>query len=296
MIRMSSLPIAQYCGAAHRLPNASGRHAAISSAFHAQCAGHPDASALLARLSDEERAMVAAWHKPKDCTVAGMRLRYEDAETEREVRLDKRGLTPESGTPNSEVCVGHIDMGWVRDLPDGRKCAVVADTKRSRYTADGGPDSLQVLAYGLAYAAEQKSDAFVTGIWAAVEGEWSWGAVRDMYSMQTAVILDRVLAAAQNDTGVYATGAHCRGCWQRFVCPAHVQRGLEGTQLDLTKLNEGNAAELLLKLQAAEDLVDKGLETLRDWVRVNGPVTAGRKVFGPVKTSRGEQFRWTNAK
>ena len=71
MTRMSSLPIAEKCGTAAALSarHGSGRPAAMSKAFHAKCAGSPEAFRLIGALSHAERDEIAEWKMPADAVV-----------------------------------------------------------------------------------------------------------------------------------------------------------------------------------------------------------------------------------
>ena len=64
--RMSSLPIAEFCGQAPVLgaQHGAGRAAAMSTAAHALFARQADADTKLARLTADERNEVRVWQSP----------------------------------------------------------------------------------------------------------------------------------------------------------------------------------------------------------------------------------------
>jgi hypothetical protein len=296
--RMSSLPIAQFCGMAPRLSpeSGAGRPAAVSSAFHALCANTEDAPKLFALLTLEEQRDMLSWQRPSTIVLEDpsgpVVLDYASAEKELTLALDAEGNAVDEHDP-SAITVGHMDFGWVREV-GGHRVAYVADLKKSAFTATDGPDSLQLIAYGFAYAALRGCSHFACGIFVLETGEWTWGGMVDLYDLQTALHWQRVRHAALNESTEYATGAHCRGCWQRTVCKAHTLRGLEGTALAglSTGITRDNALDMLLMLQAAKDLVEKGTENLKEWARQNGGITNedGTKVYKPVPTKGRKGF------
>lgn len=289
--RMSSLSIAQHCGQAPALSQlGSGRAAAMSTAFHARCAEAADAAAKLARLTADERDEIATWHKPADVEVSGATLTYEAAEKELEVGLTSQGRYCAAEHPDC-VSVGHLDFAWTVDFP-GLRVAFVADIKRSEWTVGDGPESLQLHAYATAYADKVGADAYVTGIWGAVEGQWWWRQelVR-LDSMEAIEIADRVLAAARNTGGDFAMGPHCSGCYGRLRCPAYVIAPAHAvtelapfTSVGAELTNE-KASELLLLCDRVEDMADKVRKELKERVR-RGLVVIGDgngKVWRPTQ-------------
>jgi hypothetical protein len=296
--RMSSLPIAEFCGQAPLLSSAgSGRPAAMSKAFHAMCAKSVDASALMARLTEEERAEVATWKKPADVSIPQLAdpsgnivLTYEAAEKELEVGLDAQGQYCAASDPDC-VTVGHLDFAWCVEV-DGQRFAFVADIKRSEFTVSEGPESLQLQAYGLAYASKVGASAFVTGIWGAVEGRWWWaeGCV-EVDSFDALDITQRVLAAAQNVGGDYAMGPHCRGCYGRLRCPAYViaPSHAAGELAPFTAtgaiISGEKAGELLQLTKRVKDMAEKVEGELKERVRRGLVITDGNgKVWRPSQS------------
>ena len=288
MRRMSSLPLSQFCGKAHQLDNASGRAAALSTAWHARLAGTPGNAELLARLTDKEAETVLGWPAPADVPLdlggGWLRtLRYEEADKELEV-----GLTAQGGHSTGASCVslGHLDMAWVVEHPDGRKIAYVGDLKKGEHTSH--PGSLQLLAYGFAYAALKDCDAFCCGIWAGEEGTWTWGEFVDLESELAQKLLRRVVAAATNDSPEYSMGVHCRDCFGRFRCPAYViPPGAATGALSIldgkTEITADKVADLVLAVARVEDMTKTAKEFCKDWAAKNGPVVKDGKEWRAIQ-------------
>lgn len=289
VVRMSSLPILTYCGEAGRLSatHGSGRPAAMSSAYHASCAGAPEASAMLARLSDKEREEVLSWETPTTVIYAdGVELDYASAEKEAALALDDLGFA--CPPTDDAFLLGHMDFGWVRNI-DGLKVAFVADIKKQVWTTADGPESLQLHGYGYAYAQLHECDAYVTGIWLATEGEWQWSdAMVLMGSPRAEKIWGRLFAAATNDGG-YSTGQHCRSCWSRLHCTEHMLPAIEPETWLAPVMKGGDIqkidAAFVLKLFALEEIVEQAKEMAseaakRGDIKVIDPATG--KMWGPI--------------
>lgn len=271
--RMSSLPVAQFCGRASELSQiGSGRAAAQSTAFHAVCAGAADAEVKLARLTDDERAELRDWHRPADVVLGDITLRYADAEKELEVAITSAGRYCLPSDPDC-LSVGHLDFAWLVTI-NGQRWAFVADIKRSEYTVSDGPESLQLHGYAMAYADKVGADVYVTGIWGAVEGTWWWAAEPVVLGSKRSVELaDAVLHAAANKSTDYALGAHCSGCYGRLHCPAYVlPPEVAGTSLapfssgDI-ELSGEQAAQLLATIKRFRDTADKVEAEIKERVR-----------------------------
>jgi hypothetical protein len=292
--RMSALPIAQYCGMAPKLSLGAGRAAAQSTAFHAMCAKAENAADLFRNLTISEQKELLTWKRPADIVLSSddnpVVLRYEDAEHELAVALDTQGMPCSPESPNV-LTVGHLDMGWVK-VVGGVSIAYVGDIKRTPWTTTDGTESLQLVAYGLAYALLRGCEYFACGIWQATEAQWQWGDTIDLLSLKASELSQRVRAAAANDSSDYNTGPHCRGCYQRLNCPAHALRAAEGIDLardELAPLVGGltadNALSVLLSIQAAEEVVATAKKTLQVWVERNGWIRSESKVYRPVMTT-----------
>lgn len=219
--RISLLPISQFCGLAAKLSeeHGAGRAAAKSSAFHATCADVPEARALFARLTPEEQEEIALWKRPTDITLGGVSLDYASAEKELFVGIDASGEYAEPETAETLTC-GSIDFAWVRTV-GGQKVAYVADIKKTRWTVEG-PTTLQLLAYGWAYAKKHGCTHFVCGLWVAEGGEWIWS--DEWFGVEGFDGLDtwqRISFAALNKEITGSTGPHCQSCYGRLHCPEY---------------------------------------------------------------------------
>ena len=271
--RFSSLPVSQYCPKSAALNLGAGRAAAVSSVFHARCAGDDKWREAYARLTDEEQAEVDAMIPPDDVNVRGNvfeRLSYSAAKKEVALGLTEQcGYVPK-GHPDA-LCEGTCDMYWVRN-----RTAYVVDLKRSEYTTAEGPESLQVKGYALAVCAlhADEVDGYVTGIYAATEGTWSFADYISLDSEQCVKDWERVKAAAMNVDGDYATGVHCRSCYSRFKCPAYLVppgEAHEGiTRYFSGELDNTKALELLRFTERVEDTCKQARLLLKAVAEVNG--------------------------
>lgn len=280
--RMSSLPIAEFCGQAPRLAehHGAGRAAFISSAFHAMCAGEPDVQEKLARLTDDEREQIKGWHMPHPFDFAGgHRFDYSACIHEAELTL--------RDDDDNAVSVGHADA--ICRIDD---TVYVLDLKMSLWTMADGPDNLQNWAYAMAAAQEvfPGATSYRCGLFSLTEGKYSWGEHHDLEDLESLDKVARVLAAATNDGG-FATGPHCSHCWQRFHCPEYLLPAdfSNGALAPLTRpggLTHDNALEILLKVQAAKTLVDKVEKEIKEFARREGGISDGNgKVYRMVEMS-----------
>ena len=290
MTRMSSLPISERCGTAAALSaqHGAGRPAAMSKAFHSLCAGSPEAFRLMASLAPIEREEVGTWKKPATVMVNDWcELDYESATKEQEVGLDWMGEFV--GKEEDAITWGHLDFAWLREI-EGVRVAFVADIKKSVWTTPDGPDSLQIHAYGRAFAKKVGASAYVTGIWAAKEGKWLWDTeILQLDGEKAAHIWGRIAYAAENQ-GEASTGSHCGQCFARLHCPEYLLPAVVTDALvkqcviDNEPL-EGHveAMQLLAWADRAEDLAGRVKENLRELVRRGQLVIeADGKVWGPI--------------
>lgn len=290
--RMSHLPVSQFCGTAAPLSEryGAGRAAMVSTYFHALCAGSSALPALRAKLTPEELEDVEEWHKPATVVLydGAITLDYASAEKELEVMLTEDG--EHTYVADKAISVGHLDFAWPRDY-QGRKVAFVADIKRTRWTVPS-PDTLQVQAYGWAYAKLIGADAFVPGIWAAQEGEWMWGQWVDMNDFDSLDLWMRIKHAALNN-GEANTGPHCRNCYARMHCPEYLfpkddrlnalvafSEGIEPTPLQV--------ADAYLAAQAMEDIAKRIKDNAKEYARRGGEIIAadGRKLVMSERQGR----------
>lgn len=278
--RMSSLPVIQYCPGSAKLSDddVSSRAAFLGTVFHRWCSDERGAEELFAQLSLEEKAEVSSWHRPMTLELDGQVFEYASAETELEVGLTHNGQYCDADDPNLAT-LGHLDMAW----HDGNR-AVVVDIKRGLWTSSADPHSLQLLAYGLAYASKVDADVVQTGIWSAVDGYVKWGEPFEMDSEFASEALKMVLSAAKA-AGGFVTGAHCRThCYHRQRCPAYALPVAEvdnGASLykaisleDITTPDK--ARELLQFKERASQTLDALDGLLKEYVKKVGPIPSER--------------------
>jgi hypothetical protein len=293
---MSSLPVAQHCAEGPRLSSlTAGVTALQSTAFHAKCAGDPRADALIAALTDEQQREIATWQPPADAEVllpagGSITLRYQDAVKERAISVDAN-LSPVSSAERPEaISTGHPDLYWVASWgsPVEGPVVYVGDMKRSEFTTLEGPDSLQLIAYGLALAIECDAIGFVTGIWGLKEGRWWWGDFVEMGSRRSVQLAERVVAAIQNTNPGYVVGSHCRQCYGREHCPGwliapeYASTSLGPlTERSELRLDNASRLRLLLEVQRVEDMAEKVKRLLRAGPPISDPHTG--KVYKPVQ-------------
>ncbi len=291
-VRMSHLPISQFCGQAAPLSDkyGAGRAAVMSSFFHATCAFGPKAKELALQLTPEEHEEVGTWHAPGTVKLYddSVTLDYESAEKELEVMLDAQGEYTED--PEKAITIGHLDFAWPRVVVE-RPVVFVADIKKSKWTVSG-PDSLQILTYGWAYAKKVGASAFVPGIWAAQEGEWIWGDWFDMTDLDSLDLWQRIRFAAQN-TGEANTGPHCRNCYARMHCPEYLFPN-DGRMGALAAFAEGReptpleVADAYLSAQAMEDIAKRIKDNAKEWARRGNEIIAadGRRLIMSERAGR----------
>jgi hypothetical protein len=286
MVRCSALGVAFYCGLSAVLgaKHGSGRPAAMGSAFHKYC--ETGSESALESLDAEEKATVLTWKKPGDVDVAGITLEYVDAKKEVQVAIDAFGDPCEYGDPRAAT-QGTLDFVW--EVDDGQSFGVyVADIKKTQWTAADGPNSLQVMAYGLLYALLVGADWFCTGIWTATEGEWSWSkAVIHRDSPAWNELMSRVLYAAGNDTGEPSMGPHCSECYQRMHCPEYLLPvALGDSPLAAIaaggELTPDGLVRAIHFAKAAAELSESVMNWSKEYVRRGGTIAADGKRYLPT--------------
>jgi len=301
--RVSLLPVSQFCGLAASLSEAhgAGRAAAMSSAWHALAAKADDAATKLARLTPEERATIEQWKKPSDIKVLGQLLTYEESEKEQPIGLTGDGSFAEEG---EVVTCGTLDFAWIVDHPDpfiGR-VAVIGDLKKTRW-ASSGPDSLQLLTYGYAWAKKHGCRAFITGIWVIEDEEWQWS--EKVYELDSWTELDlfhRIKSAALNTTGEAAFGEHCNNCYGRLHCPEFTlpaqfaETVLAPVAADSGLIHDGERlGQLFAFAERVAPLIEKAKEMAKEaarrGVKVTHPVSG--KQLGFIKCKSPEALNRT---
>jgi hypothetical protein len=290
--RVSLLPISQHCGLAGTLSEAhgAGRAAACSSAWHAQAAKAPDAAEKLARLTDKERDQIAGWPKPTDVKVLGQLLTYDDALKEQPIGLTESGEWADEGVV---LTAGTLDFAWIVEHEDSfiGRVAVVGDLKKTRW-ASSGPDSLQLLTYGYAWAKKNGCRAFITGIWIIEDAEWQWSEkVYELDSFSELDLWSRIQHAARNTAPEASFGDHCSSCYGRLHCPEYTLPA-QFAETVLAPVAEGGPiddgaklGELLAFAERVAPLIEKAKEMAKEaarrGVKVKHPVSG--KVLGFVR-------------
>jgi hypothetical protein len=281
--RMSALDVSRYCPAAGRLSEqyGAGVAAAVGRAFHARIAKDPTWEDMVARLPDAQRSEVLALYAPPDVLsipvgYGTVNVPMADAEHELEVTIDVGDLVPVQ-------CVGHLDLAWhVDDL------AVVVDLKRTRWACPEGPASLQLQAYGLAYALRHECSLYVPAIWDCTEGELLPGKVTKVEEGPFGAIE----SAALNTEGEAVTGDHCRHCYARMHCPEYILPGALATTTlgpaatGAIQSNE-DALRCLRVKESMDDLSKVVEKNLKVWCERNGGIVDEKagKVWRPTTTN-----------
>jgi hypothetical protein len=240
--------------------------------------------ALWARLTDEEREEAAEWQKPTDVDLGGgVVLRYDEAVKELEVGLNRQLEYCDADDPDL-ISLGHLDFAWDPVEIDGVKVAYVGDAKRSSWTAE--TDTLQLDAYGFAWASHTGADAYGAGLWILSDGQWRWRTqIVDLYSHEASIIATKLLAAALNSEDHGTTGPHCQGCYQRLKCPEHLIPAIALTRSGNESLKPfstpggltDNATALggLALYQSFRDLVDQMKRQLEAYAHQNSGISDG---------------------
>lgn len=294
--RISLLPVAQYCGLAPVLSeqHGAGRAAAMSQAFHALCARAEDAKEKLARLTPKELAAIGTWKAPGEVKLpSGRVLKYDDAEREQPVGLTLSGEWADDG---NVVTCGTLDFAWVAD-----GVAYVADIKKSSWTVSG-PDTLQLLTYGYAWAKKHGCSAFVTGLFIAETGEWVWDdSVRELDDFSSLDLWARIMYAATNRSDTGSPGDHCKNCYGRLYCPEWVLPAAAADTVlapvaagGLESLDPEKLSELVLYCQRVKGVIEKVEEQAKEMARRGTPVSDGKgKVWKATQCKGRESLNQT---
>lgn len=298
MRRMSSLPVLEYCGRSDTLGvGVDTSNAFRSTCFHKFCETGvwPDETK---KLSEQDLQEVRRWKKPKPFVFEALKinLKYEDADKEQIL-----GLTPDftflpldskltqeqlQAIPNL-MTAGHLDMAWDVSFWD---LVVISDIKSSIFAVKDKCESLQLHAYGLAYALMKGRSKYITGIWDASEGKHYYGKVTETNTFDFEAIKERIRTACNNNSDNYTKGTHCGSCWKRDSCPAHLVD--LGDENRFSKLFNGEATEAdirqaLVDVKGLGELANKVTEACRDWANRHGPVRSedGRKQWSAALRS-----------
>lgn len=295
MIRISSLPVAQYCPKSNEIGTEyETTQSARSTVFHKYCetGSWPDA---IKNLPEEDIEEIGRWKVPEPFRVSVNNiekvLAYQQAVKEQTVALDDRFnyLDIDDSVPQNQIatkypnCIicGHLDMAW--DLPE-LDLVVISDIKSSIYAVKDRTNSLQLHGYGISFAKKMKRSRYIPCIWDASEGKNYIGDLVDISGFDISDLEERIMNAVRNVGGNYKTGSHCTSCWKRRVCPAHHVEAdsfnefaaiLNGSTLD------SDVRTAIIHLKRMKDTAAKVEELVKDVVRRKGSVLSedGSKVY-----------------
>jgi hypothetical protein len=299
MKRISSLPVAEYCAMSDKIGvDVASVNAARSTCFHsfAETGRWPES---VNNLPEQDFAEIQRWkvptvlvHKDGDNLV---RLEYKDSIKETRVSLDKEfnfvetrdGILPgeiENEYPNV-MCSGTADMAW--HIPS-LNLVVVEDIKSSVFAVKSREKSLQLHAYGIAFAKKLGAKYYKVGIWDATDGKHYMGTVIDVDSWECEEYKERIRVASTNQGDQFTTGTHCSGCWKRDICPAHlVATPPEGSEFAAVlgpNPSESDVRTAMVSARSMETLSKKIMDICKGWSERHGGIRSedGTKVYKPV--------------
>lgn len=271
-VRPSQLSVSEFCplAAVENEKSPISREALVSTAWHAKLAGN---LAPYRELHPDDRKEVDSYGAPTDCPVPDGEgaLDYESAEKELHVQVTER---------DTFITEGTLDFAWVRTVR-GRKWAFVADLKRNTWAIPDGPDSLQLAAYGHAYAHLRGCVGYTPGLWSGTESEWTWGTPVDLTSPEALDLWLRLKRAAKNDARLHpnnpdkqrhVTGAHCSSCYGRMNCRAWGDMALHALNTGHEEINNDTAGHILLAAKAAAEHADQLIESLKEFAIRGGVI------------------------
>lgn len=296
MKRMSNLPVAEMCGMSDQLQkDVESSNAFRSTVFHKFCETG-EWPKEINKLSEQDRTEIGRWKVPNHFVheVLGLSLLYKNSDKERLLALDSdfnfipnlpNDISQEDleKVPNL-MTAGHLDMAW--DIPE-LDLVVIFDIKSSIFAVKDKCESLQLHAYGLAYAKLKGRSKYITGIWDASEGEDYWGKVYEVNTFSFEAIKDRIRTACNNTSTKYTRGTHCGSCWKRDSCPAHLTD--LGDENRFKKIFDGTGTEkdfreALIAVKGLGELANKVTEACRGWAERHGGIRSedGRKSYRPI--------------
>lgn len=302
MKRISSLPVAEFCSMADKLgADVASVNAARSTCFHSYCetGRWPEA---VKNLPEQDFKEIQRWKVPTvyfhnhhdksgDTTY---KLHYKDAVKETRVSLDKDfnfvetrdGIKPEEIAAEYPhiMCSGTADMAW--HLPS-LDLVVVEDIKSSVFAVKAREKSLQLHAYGIAFAKKVGAKYYKVGIWDATDGKHYMGDVIALDSWECEEYKERIRTASFNIGDQYTTGTHCGGCWKRDNCSAHLVD--VGGDNQFSKVLGPNPSEddirsAMVAAKGLETLSKKVMDICKSWAERHGGVPSedGLKVYKPM--------------
>jgi hypothetical protein len=295
MKRISSLPVAEYCAMSDKIGvDVASVNAARSTCFHsfAETGRWPES---VNNLPEQDFAEIQRWkvptlliHKEGDTV---HRLEYKDSIKETRVSLDKdfnfvetrEGILPNQigdEYPNV-MCSGTADMAW--HIP-ALNLVVVEDIKSSVFAVKSREKSLQLHAYGIAFAKKLGAKYYKVGIWDATDGKHYMGTVIDVDSWECEEYKERIRTACNNVGDKFTTGTHCGGCWKREICPSHIVKLPDDSQF--AKVFGPNPTvedirQALVEVNKAKTILKKVTDIAEGWADRHGgiPSEDGSKIF-----------------
>jgi hypothetical protein len=292
--RISALSITRFCPHAEGEENVAGRAAAQSTAFHALCAGAPEAASLFAALTEDERAELAEWKKPTPLKLPAVELLWSEGVNEVPLGLTHDFAACAYDAPE-RMTQGTADKVW-----EEAAGIIVADLKRSRWR-HGDPNSLQLVAYCLAAVAKATKPGFApqyytTAIWDLTEGQWSVGRTVEVGSLEHAEDCAAVKQAALNMPGPsngYNQGSHCGDCYNRERCPSYLMP-MSVAETDLAVFTAETNFDLLPPERRLE--VKLTLDRIKKTLEVANRIVSESVKRVPISDGKGKEYRMVDVK
>lgn len=248
---------------------------------------YPEASAYTKRGNevDEQVTIEARGGKPAHDADAQACIRWltdkcagRVAIIQEKVRLTdpRTGVLISEGTPDIQI-------------PDPALVVTIDWKKREQYAAGllaHPDDSLQLHTYSLARALLVGAEAYQNVAVLFGGGEVEALESRVYPAAEWWPIIDRI-KAVQGKEAIASPGAHCHGCYQRWVCPSYRERAKLATSLleqdpRALQLTDETAAELLMRAELVEDAADLAKKMVQEHVRKGGRVQRDGKRYLPV--------------
>lgn len=277
-----------------------------STKFHEYCATGewPD----LSMLEEADVEEIQKWKFPtsiimKELDIPGkspgknaVMCEYGKSDKEGRVSLDedfnfvetKQGLSPvEIGEQYPNVLVsGSFDMAW--HFPE-HSLVIVEDIKSSIFAVKARTESLQLHAYGIAYAKKMGADRYIVGIWDASEGRHYFGQVVELDSFECEEYCARIEKAAKHVGENYVQGTHCSQCWVRSSCPSHLAGVPDSDAYRVMRAGatESDARAAMVEAKRLTDQSQKLSNAVKSWVKAHGYIRSedGRMRYGLTLSS-----------
>ncbi len=299
MIRISSLPIQEFCPMSNKIgQDQESVNAKRSTCFHSFCETGvwPEQVKTLPESDFDE---IKKWKPPISMRIsigdAKITLKYEDSLKEVRVAVDKdfNYIEVPSDVPQKDIAIKHpdamivgtCDMVWY--IPEFN-LVVVNDIKSSIFAVKARTKSLQLHGYGISFARKMGATRYLVALYDASEGRhYIDDSPVDLDSWECEEYKGRITAACANQGESYVKGTHCGGCWKRDICPAHLVE-LPG-ESEFAKIlgpspTEADVRQAMVALKGRDTLNKKVDGIIKDWVQRHGPVRSedGKKVYKAI--------------